>query len=701
MPRLHNPVEILARLDWTEFEELEFKSAKGGLPKSLWETYSAMANTHGGVILLGVENDGKLTGVADPDRLKKSFWDTINNRGKVSANLLSDADMATFSHGGATILAIRIPQAARRQRPVFLGQNPLTGTFRRNYEGDYHCTEQEVGRMLSDRSEEPADSRILEYFTLDDLDTASLQQYRNRFASHHPTHPWLEEDDKGLLAKLGGWRRDRTTGIEGLTVAGLLMFGKDEAIREAMPQYHVDYREKLSPDPDIRWTDRLTTDGTWCANLYKFNLRVFQRLAQDLKLPFKLDENLFRMGETVVHEAVREALVNTLIHTDYRGQGGIVIEKYADRFEFSNPGSLLVSFDQLMAGNVSECRNKTLQTMFMLIGLGEKAGSGIDKIRRGWASQHWRSPKISDQFQPDRVKWSLPMVSLIPDDALERLKDLFGSKFRRFSKLEVQALVTAELEGVVDNARMRQITGGHPAEMTIVLQRLVGKTALIQEGYGRWTRYRLPTRSGSVHKDGHSPHKAPESLHKNGHSLYKDTGSAHKPGDSAHKGRERSVYKDDHSPHKNQARSPHKDDRSPHKDQTRSPHKDGRSPHKGQARSPHKGGHSPHKGQPRSPHKMESNGDEWEQLLKIAAPARASQRLDPTKMERLIHQLCSGRWVSRSQLAELLQRNAEGLRARFLVPMVQHGLLRLRYPDTPNRAGQAYTATGDPHETNH
>jgi ATP-dependent DNA helicase RecG len=241
------PVEILLRLDWTEYEELELKSAKGGLPKDLWETYSAMANTHGGIILLGVQNDGTVTGIRDMDRKKKAFWDTINNRGKVSANLLTDSDVATVPIGAETILAIRIPKAARNQRPVFLGMNPLTGTFRRNFEGDYRCTEEEVSRMLSDRSEEPADRRILENFGLDDLDVNSFRQYRNRFASHKPTHPWLNEDDQNLLAKLGGWRRDRSTGTEGLTVAGLLMFGTDEAIREALPQYHVDYRENYPP----------------------------------------------------------------------------------------------------------------------------------------------------------------------------------------------------------------------------------------------------------------------------------------------------------------------------------------------------------------------------------------------------------------------------------------------------------------------
>lgn len=295
-----NPLDILARLSWGESSDLEFKSARGGLPKSLWETYSAMANTQGGVILLGVENDGSVSGIEDPSYIKKNFWDTINNRGKISTNLLNNDDVQEVKHPNGTLVAIRVPRASRYQGPVFIGQNPLTGTYRRNSEGDYHCTEQEVGRMLADRAEESPDSRILEHFTIEDLDLPSVQQYRQRLSSHKPTHPWLSEDDKGLLNKLGGWRSCRASGKQGLTVAGLLMFGRDEAFAEALPQYHIDYREKLSNNPELRWTDRLTLDGTWPGNLFQFYIRVVQKLAADLKLPFQLDSDLFRKGETGV-----------------------------------------------------------------------------------------------------------------------------------------------------------------------------------------------------------------------------------------------------------------------------------------------------------------------------------------------------------------------------------------------------------------
>ena len=206
-----------------EEKELEWKSARGGVPANMWETYSAMANTDGGCVVLGVESDGSISGLPQPSRAKKAVWDALNDRGKVSVNLLSNEDVQTVPVGDKLVLVVRVPRADRRRRPVYVGQNPLTGTYRRNYEGDYHCTPDEVGRMLADQAEEPADSRILEHFGPEDLDEASLQQYRQRFSARAPTHPWLSKDQKGFLSKLGAWRKDRATRREGLTVAGLLM----------------------------------------------------------------------------------------------------------------------------------------------------------------------------------------------------------------------------------------------------------------------------------------------------------------------------------------------------------------------------------------------------------------------------------------------------------------------------------------------
>ena len=619
-----DPSALLATLGIQEGRDLEFKSARGGMPKSLWETYSAMANTDGGMIVLGIEPDGRVNGLVDPARTRRDFWNTVNNRGKISTNLLTDADVVEHSEVRETVLAISVPRATRQQRPVYVGQNPLTGTYRRNYEGDYHCTEEEVGRMLADRSDEPADSRILEGYSLADLDQPSLQQYRQRFSSRTPTHPWLSEDEIGFLRKVGGWRTDRTTGKDGLTVSGLLMFGSDDAIREAVPEYHIDYRERLSDDPNVRWTDRLTMDGTWPANLFQFFSRVVRKLSQDLKLPFQLEADLLRQGETIVHEAIREALVNALIHADYRGQGGVVVEKYRDRFEISNPGTLLVSFEQLLRGGVSECRNKSLQTMFLMIGAAEKAGSGIDKILAGWRSQHWRWPSIKEQMQPDRVRLYLPMLSLMPEESLAKLRELYDRSFESLNEYEVQALVTADVEGEVTNSRLRQITDQHASDLTKMLQGLASKGFLVQDGQGRWTRYRLK-----------------------GSQVRETTGSARSQGDSAQLGGD----------------------------------------------SLHIAGDSLHKGWDSS-QMLDELQEEWQERLRaIGEPARSSRRLKPDVTQRVIAELCSGLFLTANHLAELMNRSPQALRSRFLREMVSEGLLRLRYPDKPNRPDQAYTRT--------
>ena len=188
-----------------------------------------------------------------------------------------------------------------------------------------------------------------------------------------------------------------------------------------------------------------------------------------------------------MHEALREAVVNALVHADHRGQGGVVIERYPDRIELSNPGSLLVSRVQLLQGGVSECRNKSLQLMFQLMGGGDKAGSGMDKIRAGWRAQHWRSPWLEESWQPDRVKLVLPMVSLIPAEVDQALR----LRFAKLDKTAVQAVVTAQVEGSVTNSRQQEITGEHAKEITGVLQHLVRDGLLTQQNQRGWASYRL------------------------------------------------------------------------------------------------------------------------------------------------------------------------------------------------------------------
>lgn len=363
---------ILEAAQVGETTDWEVKSARGGFPGSFWETYSAFANTDGGIVIFGAREDDDTVRLDSLDAAQingyqKTLWDSLNNRGKVSRNLLTNNDVQVVKIESANLLVIHVPRAARVDRPVHVGQTPFGNTYRRHHEGDYRCADDEVRRMLADADLMPADHRILSGFTVDDLDSASLTQYRQRFRAAKGEHAWLSLEDKELLARLGGWRKDRATGAEGLTLSGLLMFGKDSSIRdpEAVPAYFVDYREKL--DPATRWTDRVYPDGTWEANLFQFYLRVWPKLSTGLPVPFQLEGGM-RRDDTPAHEALREAFVNSLIHADYTAPGGVVLERYPDRFVFENPGTLLVSLEQFRRGGVSECRNKALQQMFLMVG---------------------------------------------------------------------------------------------------------------------------------------------------------------------------------------------------------------------------------------------------------------------------------------------------------------------------------------------
>ena len=500
MRPIQQQLDLFSDLSAFEGTDVEYKAAKGGLPGDLWSTYSAFANTEGGTIYLGITQRGHaldVHGVDDAEKLIGDFWNTVNNRSKVNCNLLGNHDVEQLAIEGTSrkVIAIHVPRASRHQRPVFIGSDPRTGTYRRNYEGDYRCSDSEVRRMFADQSEEPADSRIMEGFSLDDLHMDSLRQYRNRFQSRASSHPWLAKDAPGLLEQLGGWRLDRARKLEGLTLAGLLMFGKSSAIQavEAVPGFHLDYRERLSDDPRVRWSDRLTIDGTWEANLFQFYQQVMAKFAADpgLKRPFAQDAEGVRPMGTPVHEALQEALVNALIHADYSGQGGIVIDRFADRFEFSNPGTLLVSLEQILRGGVSECRNKSLQVMFQMLGVGDKAGSGIDKIRDSWKSLHWQSPRLEETQRPDRVVLALPLVSMLPEAVLAALSDRFGARFRALGKDSVQTLVTAQMEGSVSNHRLQEILTLHRRDITTLLQSLVKDGFLVPDGFGRGTSYEL------------------------------------------------------------------------------------------------------------------------------------------------------------------------------------------------------------------
>ena len=145
---------------YREDNRLEAKQALGGLPESIWETYSAFANAEGGVILLGVEElpDKSLQAldILDPQWLLEDLRSGLNDPQKVSINILKEEDLQICEVDGNRIIAINVPKAETWQRPVYIENDLYRGTYRRSGEGDYRCSQEEVDAMLAEREENHA-----------------------------------------------------------------------------------------------------------------------------------------------------------------------------------------------------------------------------------------------------------------------------------------------------------------------------------------------------------------------------------------------------------------------------------------------------------------------------------------------------------------------------------------------------------------
>lgn len=279
---------------YKEDNRREVKKASGGLPVSLWETYSAFANCYGGVIILGVvENkDGswRTTGLdaADKGKIIKQFWDAINNHKKVNINILKDDDVETYDVNGDLIIVIYVPMAKREQKPVYINDDLFGATFRRNHEGDYRCTRLQVKTLLRDQAENTMDMEVLDDVPMEDLNYETIQGYRNRHRTLKPGHPFERLNDNEYLRSIGAAAISREDRQLHPTAAGMLMFGDEYNIVRHFPEYFLDYREML--DPTIRWTDRLqSSSGEWSGNLCDFYFRVYNKIIVDVKTPFAME----------------------------------------------------------------------------------------------------------------------------------------------------------------------------------------------------------------------------------------------------------------------------------------------------------------------------------------------------------------------------------------------------------------------------
>ena len=400
-------IDLTKVFDEKEHINIEVKAAQGGIPESVWETYSSFANSFGGTIILGIGEDKETKkfipyGVSNPDKMLSDIWNTVNNRQKISGNILVERNVYVQKYEGKDYVIIEVPRANRQNKPVYVGTDMFSGSYRRNHEGDYHCTKQEVRTMVRDSLDSSADSLVLDNVGLDALDTESIKSYRTRFELIRNGHIWNKLPTNEFLTKIGAAKISEVDGKIHPTLGGLVFFGDYINIIDELPDYFLDYREKMSTD--TRWSDRVcSSDGDWSGNVFDFYFRIMDRITADVKRPFKLDENLLRVDDTPVHKGLRECLANALIHADYYGRRGIVIEKEFRKVTISNPGTFRVDINEAISGGVSDVRNAKIFNMFSLINIGERSGTGLCDVFETWKHNGYKQPQITEMIEPDRV----------------------------------------------------------------------------------------------------------------------------------------------------------------------------------------------------------------------------------------------------------------------------------------------------------
>lgn len=489
--------DIRAMLAEGENVNVEFKECGKALPKEVWPTYSAFANTHGGWIVLGVteHKDLKLpnrfeaTGIANISKVKKEFTDLLNDPQKVNRNILSDNDISEITVEGAKLLVIHVPEADYRQKPIYLNKNK-DRSYKRTFEGDYLLTDDEIAMMMRDSMTGDSDFTIMEGYNMTHLDPDTLRKYRTAFNLRNVGHPFSDMDDKTFLIQLGGYRVDEMKGKEGLTLAGVLMFGKGLIVRNLFPNIRMDYLDlsNIPAGSGLKWNERLTYDGRWENNLYNFITFVMGKITFGIPSP-GIVKGTVRDDDSQVYRALRESVTNSVIHSDFRIEGTLRIDKRDDSIQLRNPGILKLSRDKIYKGNHSRARNPKIQDMLRMIGFGDNIGSGFPLILKAWEEESWIRPDLNDDRDLHEVTLTLKMSSLYAPEIIKELKELYGASLESLSAGEKECLVLILCEKAQTNSDLQLITGKNAWELNRILTSLTSQGFLLSHSNGRWTTY--------------------------------------------------------------------------------------------------------------------------------------------------------------------------------------------------------------------
>jgi ATP-dependent DNA helicase RecG len=361
---------LLQRLSDIEWDDFEVKKSSSKLSKDVWETVSAFSNTSGGWIVLGVLQTGQIfdiTGIVNPEKMEQDFITTLRSRNKF--NILINPECRKYDIDGKTVLAFYIPSA--EQKPVYF--NSLQNTFIRTASGDQRATDYEINVLLREQSFGVMSAKPVEGTSISSFNRASYKSFRDYLKRMIPELAYNTLDDDAFNQKLQLVKDGK------LTYGGLLFLGDNVEILNHFPDFRVDYLEIPATsyaDAEPRYTYRIQEQE----NLWEYYFVLFQRLRIYADNPLHIGSMGGGYEDNRQLDALREGLINMLIHCDYFSPMKPRIRVFTNRIEFENPGALPRPIEELMKEDVSIPRNPILAKLFRIAKFCESAGYGFDKM---------------------------------------------------------------------------------------------------------------------------------------------------------------------------------------------------------------------------------------------------------------------------------------------------------------------------------
>jgi ATP-dependent DNA helicase RecG len=478
----------------SEDASIEAKRAESKLPDSVIETLAAFANTpDGGVLLLGVDENASfaVTGVTDAAKMQADLAAAARDR---FTPPLQPAIGIVQLEGKAVVCA-EVAELPRDQKPCYITTKGINkGSYIRIGEGDRRLTSEEVQQLIADRGQPRFDHEIVTESDFEDLDAKGVQVLLSRVRSSNPRLFAAEPDDTVL--KLLGVVRKSPTGELRPTLAGLLALGRYP--QQYFPQLcltFVHYPTNSGESGETRFLDNVRVDGS-IPQIAREALAVIQRnMSRRALVSGSGRQDVWEYPP----EALREAVVNALIHRDLSpGSRGtqVQVEMYPDRLRILNAGGLFgaVDISRLGEEGVSSSRNSLLLKILEDVVIPgesrtvcENRGSGIRTMRNELARAGMSPPRFHDRVTSFEVV--MPNHTLF-DEATVRWLGTIGREGLKDTQRTALALMRRH--EVLDNARYRAATGISDSRLaTNELQDLVARELVEQTGTRGGARYTL------------------------------------------------------------------------------------------------------------------------------------------------------------------------------------------------------------------